>query len=146
MEKQDASMQMPAKAKTKPAEESPRKESGVMSSGTHGDVIGRVIGMLVFLIGVALLLVVFYIAYGLFTTPPAAALGLRFTGNPKTDPGAATIGTQFAWLLFRIAYLAIMSVAGSLVANKGIHLYFSSAMHGTAVQPAPKSPSPPPPV
>ena len=50
--------------------------------------MGRVVGMLVFLLGVGLLLWVFSIAYGLFHAPPKEALGLTFTGNPKTDPSA----------------------------------------------------------
>ncbi|HZO90262.1 MAG TPA: hypothetical protein VFB38_18195 [Chthonomonadaceae bacterium] len=103
-----------------------------MSAGTRSDLIGRIIGMLVFLLGVALLVVVFYMAYGLYNQPAAQALGLKFTGNPKTDPQATTIGVQFGTLLFRIAYLFIMSIAGSLVANKGINLYFS-ALQGMPV-------------
>src|SRR5262249_29437115 len=88
------------------------------------------------LIGVALLLVVFYVAYGLFTKPPAEALGLKLTGDPKKDATAlsyVSIGVQFTALLFRLAYLFIMSIAGSLIANKGINLYFSAiqGMPGT---------------
>ncbi|MDE2125327.1 MAG: hypothetical protein KGJ62_01925 [Armatimonadetes bacterium] len=100
-----------------------------MRSGRHHDVIGRVAGLLVFLLGVGLLLCVFYMAWGLFQMPAARALGLHFTGNPKTDPMVATVGTQMAWLLFRLGYLFVMSVAGSLIANKGINLYFS-ALYG----------------
>lgn len=103
-----------------------------MNSGTRNDLLGRVIGMLVFLIGVVLLLVVFYVAYTLFTAQPASALGLKFTGDPKRDPSAASIGTQFGWMLFRIASLFIMSIAGSLISQKGINLYFS-AMAGAPV-------------
>src|SRR5579883_3423705 len=96
------------------------------------DLFGRVTGILIFLIGVGMLLFVFYIAYGLFNAPPQSALGLKVTGNPKTDPSAAAIGSQFGWLLFRIAYLFIMSIAGSLIANKGIHIYFSAMQGGTS--------------
>ena len=101
--------------------------------GIRGDILGRIVGMLVFLIGVALLLWVFYSAYGLYQLPPAAALGLKFTGDPKKDPAAMVIGTQFGWLLIRIIFLFLMSIAGSLVANKGINLYFS-AMQGAPIQ------------
>lgn len=114
-----------------------------MPTANRGDIIGRIVGMFVFLIGVALLLLVFHIAYNLFTTPPAAALGLKFTGDPKKDPAAATIGAQFAWLLFRIGYLVIMSVASSMVSNKGINLYFS-ALHGSPVTVVSKSTVSPP--
>ncbi len=97
-----------------------------MNSGTRSDLVGRIIGMLVFLIGVGLLLWVFYIAYGLFTKTGPAALGLTFTGDPKKDPTAVLIGSQFALLLFRIVYLFLMAIAGSMIANKGINLYFSA--------------------
>ena len=103
-----------------------------MPSGTQKDVIGRIIGMLVFLGGVAALGLVFSIAYKLFNAPPETALGLTFKNNPKTDPTAAAIGAQFGVLLFRLAYLFIMSIAGSLIANKGINLYFS-ALQGSPV-------------
>jgi hypothetical protein len=101
------------------------------------------IGMVVFLAGVGLLALVFSLAYNLFTTPPATALGLNFTGDPKKDPTFAVIGTQFAGLLIRIGYLAVMSVVGSMVANKGINLYFS-ALHGVPVTLVAKVDSSPP--
>jgi hypothetical protein len=103
-----------------------------MSTGTRGDLFGRIIGMVVFLLGVGLLVTVFYIAYGLFMASPTAALGLRITGDPKHDPGIAQIGSQFGWLLCRIAFLFIMSISGSLISQKGINLYFSAA-HGVPV-------------
>lgn len=108
------------------------------------DVIGRIVGMLVFLIGVGLLLVVFSFAYHLFNTPPSTALGLTFTGNPKSDPSPTKIGVQLTWLLFRIGYLVVMSVAGSLVANKGINLYFS-ALQGSPIHLFGRAPRPEPP-
>jgi hypothetical protein len=103
-----------------------------MSPIPQRDLVGRIIGMLVFLVGVGLLLLVFNLAYHLFNSPPSDALGLTFTGNPKSDPPPMKIGAQVTWLLLRIGYLVIMSVAGSLVANKGINLYFS-ALQGSPV-------------
>ena len=69
--------------------------------------------------------------------PAADALGLTFKNNPKTDPTAAAIGAQFGVLLFRLAYLFLMSIAGSLIANKGINLYFSG-LHGAPIHPPQK--------
>lgn len=96
-----------------------------MAAGTHKDIPARLIGMLVFLLGVAALGFVFYTAYKLFNAPADTALGLTFKNDPKTDPTAAAIGARFGFLLFRLAYLFLMSIAGSLIANKGINLYFS---------------------
>ena len=97
-----------------------------------GDLPGRLIGMLVFLVGVGLLLLVFKAAYGLFAMSPADALALKFTGNAKTDPSAQQIGMSFGWLLIKIAFLFIMSVAASLVSQKGVNMYFS-ALRGEPV-------------
>ncbi len=108
-----------------------------MSSGYRGDLLGRVLGALIFLTGVGLLGVVFYIAYHLFMTSSEQALGLVFTGNPKTDPSALKIGTQFGWLFLRIAGLFLMAIAGSLMSQKGINFYFS-AMKGMPVDMTPK--------
>ncbi len=102
-----------------------------MSSGYRGDLTGRILGVITFLVGVALLCIVFYAAYDLFKATPAQALGLTFTGDPKRDPSAMNVGSQFAWLLVKIALMIVMAVAGSLVAQKGINLYFSAV--GTAV-------------
>lgn len=95
-------------------------------SGKSGDILGRIIGMLVFLVGVALLVIVFYKAFDLFTAKPADALGLTFTGDPKKDPTVALIGSHFGWLLFRVAFLFIMAISASLLSQKGINLYFSA--------------------
>ncbi|HLK58821.1 MAG TPA: hypothetical protein VKU00_19770 [Chthonomonadaceae bacterium] len=103
-----------------------------MVTHSRHDWFGRIVGMLVFLLGVALLIVVFFMAYHLFNAPPNEALGLHITGNPKTDPTATAIGTNFGWMLLRVAYLFLMAIAGSLIAQKGINLYFS-AMKGFPV-------------
>lgn len=95
----------------------------------HGqsDIPGRVIGMLVFLLGVGMLILVFKVAYELFTQSPEAALKLKFTGDPKTDPTPAKIGTHFGAMLLPALYLFLMSIAGSLIAQKGVNLYFSAS-------------------
>lgn len=101
-----------------------------------GSLVGRSLGVLVFLVGVGLLGWVFYIAYGLFTAPASAALGLHFTGNPKTDPSLALIAARFGWLLFRVVLLMIMAFAGSLITQKGINL-FLCAGHHSGTEPPP---------
>lgn len=104
----------------------PKQETAVARPRSQSDRFGQVIGMLVFLLGVGLLIIVFQAAHTLFTTPPDAALRLTFTGDPKTDPPAGRIGTQFGYLFFQVACLFVMSIAGSLVAQKGVNLYFSA--------------------
>ena len=119
-----------------------------MSAQSHNDWMGRIVGMLVFLLGVGLLIAVFFTAYRLFNAPPNEALGLQFTGNPKTDPTATAIGTNFGVLFLRVGYLFLMAIAGSLIAQKGINLYFSAMkgfpVHVVAAHPEPTSSAAPP--
>ena len=111
------------------------KEFQTMSSGNRSDLFGRIIGMLVFLVGVCLLVFVFNRAFLLFGAKPADALGLAFTGDPKRDPSLTLVGAQFGWLLFRVVFLFLMAISGSFVSQKGINLYFH-AIQGTPIHPA----------
>ena len=71
---------------------------------TRGDLTGRVLGILAFLLGVGLLCVVFNMAYTLFhASPTGRPSRYKPTGNPKTDPSLSAIGTQFGGLLYKLA-------------------------------------------
>ncbi len=94
-------------------------------AGHHNDWPGRIMGFVVFATGICLLLLVFSMAYHLFTSSPAAALNITITGDPKRDPGAMLIGQQFGFLLIKILLLFVMSAAASLISQKGVNLYFS---------------------
>lgn len=107
-----------------------------MSSGNRGDILGRLAGMLVFLVGVGMLVFVFMYAFKLFGTSPDQALGLRFTGDPKKDPLLSQIGVRFGWIFFQVACLIVMSLAASFLSQKGINFYFS-ALQGSPVAPRP---------
>ena len=110
-----------------------------MSSNEHvvvrerhgGDLSARLMGMVIFFVGVGLLLLVFKMAYGLFTASPAAALGINITGDPKRDPAAMLIGQSFGFLLVKILLLFVMSLAASLTSQKGINMYFSGVHNAT---------------
>ena len=97
----------------------------------RSDLAGRIVGILVFLLGVGMLVVVFRLAYALFNASPSAALGLKFTGNVKTDPTLAMIGTRLGALLVNVLCLFVMAIASSLICQFGVKLYFS-AMKGSA--------------
>ena len=68
-----------------------------MSSGSRGDIVGRLVGMLVCLIGVSLLVFVFMQAFRLFGRTPAEALGLQVVMNrcPKIEYGR--ISGEISW-------------------------------------------------
>lgn len=112
-----------------------------MNSSSRGDILGRLVGLLVFLVGVALLVAVFIQAFHLFGLKPADALQLQFTNDPKKDPTLSLIASKFGWILLQIAFLFIMALAASLISQRGINLYFS-AMHGHSGTPrSPIAPS-----
>lgn len=96
----------------------------------RGDGVGKVVGMLTFLGGIALLLVTFSLAYRMFSVPPDQALGLK--RGETLDVGMA--GQSLASILVRVLLLVVMALAGSLVASRGISLY----SHST--RPAPAKP------
>lgn len=88
-----------------------------------GDWLGKLIGILTFLGGVALLLLTFRLAYEMFSVPPNQALQLE-NGKVLDVPLAAQ---SFGVLLLRVLLLIVMGLVGSLIANRGIKLYTDSA-------------------
>src|SRR5688572_30679466 len=111
----------------------------------RGDLFAKVIGFLVMMTGLAVILGVLWLGFGMFRDP---TLGL----GPRTgSPTATDLGVGFVKLVLKIALLFLGSISGSLIANKGIHLYFTGAAQApstTIVQtekPHAPAPEPPPP-
>lgn len=83
--------------------------------------VGRFIGLLVFLAGVAVLFFVFFTAYEMFITP---ASGLFDTARDSAGKiNINNLGGVFISVLVKIFLLFIMTYAGSLIASKGIYLF-----------------------
>jgi hypothetical protein len=76
-------------------------------------------GLLVFLGGIALLLVTFRLAYDMFTVSPDQALHLE--KGQTLD--VALAGRSFGVLILRVLLLIVMGLMGSMIANRGIKLY-----------------------
>lgn len=76
---------------------------------------GRLIGMLIFALGIAALIFVFIVAYRMFTLPSP-----QLFSGPLT---AAGIGSATLVVLVRVALLFVMTLAAALIASRGIHLY-----------------------
>lgn len=80
-----------------------------------GDTPGRMLGLVVFLIGVGMLVAVFFIAYRDLIATGDGSIFRQMVNLPVT-------------LLFKAGLLLVMGVAASAVANKGIALY-AAARH-----------------
>ena len=78
-----------------------------------------------FLGGICLLVLTFKIAWELFATPPQDALNLK-----KGEPiDVSKVGSTFIGLIMRVLLLLVMAIVGSLVANRGVQMYYSGRGH-----------------
>jgi CDP-diglyceride synthetase len=98
-----SSSRMSEEAKTMPLEASPRPKR---------DVTGA-------LVGIALLVITFRLAYGMFTVPTDRALGLQ----PNQPVQLEDAGQRLVGVLIRILLLIVMAGVGSAIATRGIKLY-----------------------
>ncbi len=93
-------------------------------ANSQADLPGRLLALLVFLTGVGMLIFVFVTALHLFQSPvPGLALPVA---AGTTAPPAANIGTALAQFVRELLLLGVMTLAGSLIAGKGAHLYFGT--------------------
>jgi hypothetical protein len=104
---------------------------------TQHDTAARITGLLVFLAGIGLLAFVFISAHTLFNAPaPAAPPATGGAAGGGAPSAAVEIGRSFSQLGRQILVLLLMCIAGSVIASKGIQLYF--AARPTAGTPATK--------
>jgi len=92
-----------------------------LRSKVFRDIPASLLGALVFLAGIALLALVFRMAYDLYFQP----------ASQLVDVGTKTLDLQglirsTAASLIRIMLLCVMAVAGSLLAGRGVQMYFAS--------------------
>jgi len=93
-----------------------------MERGARKDLLAQMMGLLVFVAGIAALALAFAAAYRLFSSP-GLALG---HGGAGAAPSAANISSAALVVLAKVGLLFIMTLAGSLIASRGIQLYFAS--------------------
>jgi hypothetical protein len=98
------------------------------------DWLGGVVGILTFLLGVGLLVLTFQQANAMFSVDPAKALQVK--QGAQVD--LMKTGESFVGVVGRILFLLVMSVVGSVIANRGIKLYAESRI---SHPPSPGSPS-----
>lgn len=101
------------------------------------DLFGRILGIVVFLAGIVVLAVVFVMAYHFFTSPDSH---IQIARQAKSQEAPTTqLGISALSMLARILALIVMTIVGSLIASKGIHLYFQAAGRGTLPNPPAES-------
>jgi hypothetical protein len=83
---------------------------------------GMTLGIITFLVGVALLLATFKMAYDMFSVPPGQVIA---TGqNNSVDLGRS--GDNLVNVVMRVLLLIVMGLMGSLIANRGVSMFTSS--------------------
>lgn len=103
-----------------------------MSSGS-GSTAGRLLGILAFLAGVALIVLTFQQAYTMFSATPAEALNVK----PDAPLNVNETVDKLIQNVLKVLLLLVMAGAGSLLANVGIRL-FASPLHGPHQKPEKK--------
>lgn len=91
----------------------------------RNDILGKIIGIITFLGGVFLLVIVFNLAHSYFSTNVVGQHAVGSTQQATSELGKTAIG-----ILGKIGLLIVMTIAGSIIAARGIQLYFASAGHG----------------
>ncbi len=86
------------------------------------DWLGSLVGLAVFLGGIALILLVFRLAYDMYQVPPKVRLNIQ-AGKPID---VADTVNAFIGIVVRIIFMLFMAAAGSMIANRGIFLYSKS--------------------
>ena len=88
------------------------------------DPLARIVGILVFVLGVGILVLVFLRSYSLFTATPAS---LVLPPSPHSPPATTgNLSGAALTLVAQIGLLFVMTIVGSLVAARGIHLYLAA--------------------
>lgn len=90
-----------------------------MMHAPRRDWLGGLVGIATFLVGIALLLFVFKLAFDTFTEPVTSALGLQ----PGEKVELEKTGELGIALVVRLVMLFAMCVIASLIASRGIKLY-----------------------
>ncbi len=86
------------------------------------DYFAQTMGFLSFALGLGIIVEVLWVALQMFNDR-----NLGFHSVAPGGPTATEIGVGFGVLVLKIALLFLGSISGSLIANKGIKLYFTGS-------------------
>ena len=121
---------------------SPSQSPQSSATGRGFSLVGALLGIAVFLAGVAMVYYVFTTARVLFDAPPPALPAPTPTPSPSPGAGGANagagqatavatsaalvLGQSFTHFLQRLFVLLVMCIAGSAMASLGVRLFFNS--------------------
>ncbi|MBM3449436.1 MAG: hypothetical protein FJX78_00325 [Armatimonadetes bacterium] len=92
---------------------------------------GRLLGLLVFVIGVGLLIFVFLTAYQEFSGPAMARLGVPTATSPVPSENANAAASDLnvsLQLLMKAIFLFVLGYLSSAVAGRGIAMYHAARL------------------
>jgi hypothetical protein len=90
---------------------------------TERSGVGMTLGVVTFLVGIALLLLTFKLAYDMFSVPPTQVVA----NTPKGDAvDFARSGDNLATIAVRVLLLIVMGLMGSLISNRGVSMFTHS--------------------
>jgi hypothetical protein len=98
-------------------------------------ISGAVVGIIVFLAGIALIGSVFLLARALFDSPPPVIPASAFAAPVASPSGSsalvapsatAAISENLVHFVEKLVILLVMCIVGSLIASKGIDLFFKA--------------------
>ncbi|HOM71404.1 MAG TPA: hypothetical protein PLU88_04460 [Armatimonadota bacterium] len=87
------------------------------------DLTARIIGLTVFALGIAILVFSFLLAYKLFISPENGLV----MNTPQADGSPVTVNLSRSalFMVLQISALFIMVLAGSVIASRGVQMYFA---------------------
>lgn len=97
-----------------------------MHAATQGDRFARVVGFLVFVLGLTIILMVVRLGLQMYHDP---SLGIVAAQRKADAPAFTEISVGFGRIVTRIVLLFLGSLCGWFIAGRGIHLYLAGIPH-----------------
>jgi len=110
-------------------------EVHIVESRTKGSIAGSLLGILTFLVGIALLALTFNLAITMFGVEPSKLFDLQ----PGKTLDISKAVTMLMGVVVKVLLLLVMAIVGGVVANRGVHLYADSrhASHHVVIRDTP---------
>lgn len=91
------------------------------------DLAARVIGLLVFTLGIVILVFSFFVAYHQLFASPAAGITVA-PAKPGGPSASTSLSSSALTVMIRLGALFVMVLVGSLIASRGVQMYFAAEL------------------